>query len=55
MYLQEKTLFDLEPKVKVTGNAAQYPLHNVTYAPVKFEVNNLLVEINFQENTLFDL
>ena len=26
-------------RVKVTGNVAQYPLHHVTYAPVKFEVN----------------
>ena len=39
MYLQENTLFDIEPKVKVTENVAQYPLHHVTYAPVKFEVN----------------
>ena len=35
MYLQEKTLFDLEPMIKVTGNVAQYPLHHVTYASVK--------------------
>ena len=27
----------------------------MTYAPVKFEVNNLLVEMNFQEHTFFDL
>ena len=39
MYLQENTLFDLDRKVKVTGNIAQYPLNHVTYAPVKFEVN----------------
>ena len=39
MYLQKKTLFDLEHKVKVSGSFAQYPLHHVTYAPVKLEVN----------------
>ena len=35
MYLQENTLFDLDPKVKgvkVTQNVAQYPRHYVTYA-----------------------
>ena len=30
------TLFDLE--VKVEGNIAQYPLHYMNYAPVKFAV-----------------
>ena len=39
MHLQENTLFDIDIRVKVTGNVAQYPLHHVTYAPVKFEVN----------------
>ena len=39
MYLQENTLFYLDRMVKVTGNIAQYPLHNVAYAPVIFEVN----------------
>ena len=39
MYLLENTLLDLEPRVKVKGNFAQYPLHHVTYAPVKFDVN----------------
>ena len=39
MYLQKNALFDIQPKVKVTGNVAPYHLHNVTYAPVKFEVN----------------
>ena len=36
MYLQENILFDLELRVKITGNVAQYSLHHVTYAPVKF-------------------
>ena len=39
MYLQENTFFDLELKFKIKGNVAQYPLHHVTYAPVKFKVN----------------
>ena len=39
MHLQENTLFDLDIRVKVTGNVFQYPLHYVTYAPEKFEVN----------------
>ena len=39
MCLQENTLVDLELRVKVKGIDAQYPLHHVTYAPVKFEVN----------------
>ena len=38
MHKQESTLFDLDLGVKVTQNVAQYPLHHVTYAPVKFEV-----------------
>ena len=38
MHLQENTLFDLDPKVKVTWNAAQYPLHHVAYAAAKFDV-----------------
>ena len=41
MHLQEKILFDLDPKVKgikVTQNAAQYPRHHVTFAPAKFDV-----------------
>ena len=37
MHLQENTLFDLDQKVMVTQNIAQYPLHHVTHAPVKFE------------------
>ena len=56
MFLQENTLFDIEPKVKVTGNVAQYPLHHVTYAPVKFEVNTSTGGYEFsKKNTLFDL
>ena len=52
MYLQEKTLltliFDIGVNtdwVKATQNVAQYPLHNMTYAPAKFRVamsNSLL-------------
>ena len=36
MHYQEKTLFDLDPKV--TQNVAQYPRHHVTYAPAKFDI-----------------
>ena len=38
MHLQENTLFDLDPGVKVTQNVAQYPQHHVTYAPAKFDI-----------------
>ena len=38
MHLQEKTLLNLDPKVKVTQNVALYPRHHVTYAPAKFDV-----------------
>ena len=38
MHLQEKTLFDLDPKVKVTQTVAQCPLHYVTYASTEFKV-----------------
>ena len=38
MHLQENTLFELDLWVKVTPNAAQCPLHHVTYAPTEFEV-----------------
>ena len=31
-------IFDLDFRVKVPQNVAQYPLHHVTYAPAKFEV-----------------
>ena len=36
MHFQENTLFD--PGVKVARNVAQYPIHHVTYAAIKFEV-----------------
>ena len=29
--------FDLDLRVKNTGNVAQYPLHHVTYTPAKFK------------------
>ena len=40
MHLQENVIFDLDLDlgVNVTQEFAQYPLHHVTYAPVKFEV-----------------
>ena len=30
--------FELDLGVKVTGNVAKYPLHNVTYSAIKFVV-----------------
>ena len=38
IHLQENTLFDLD--VKVTQNVAQYPLHQETSLPAKFEVTS---------------
>ena len=41
MHYQEKTLFDLDPKVKgvkVTQSVVPYPPLSVTYAPAKFDV-----------------
>ena len=38
MHSQENTLFDLDLRVKVTQNVAQYPLHHVRYSATKFEV-----------------
>ena len=38
MHLQKNTVFGLDLVVKVTQDIAQYPLHHVTYAHVKFEV-----------------
>ena len=32
-------IFELDLGVKVTQNAAQYPLHHVTYSATKFEVD----------------
>ena len=39
-YTIANTFFDLDlgVKPKVTHNIAQYPLHDVTYAPAKFEL-----------------
>ena len=31
--------FDLDLRAKFNDNVSQYPLHHVTFAPVKFEVN----------------
>ena len=40
MHLQENTLsLDIDLWVKITKIIAQCPLHHVTYAPAKFEVN----------------
>ena len=52
MHLQENTLFDLWPGVKVTRNITKYPLHHVIYAPTKFEVatSNGLVEDTITRN-----
>ena len=38
MDLQENTLYDLDLRVEVTQNVAQYHPHHVTYAPTNFEV-----------------
>ena len=38
MDLQERTLYDLDLRVKVTQNVAQYCPHHVTFAPGNFEV-----------------
>ena len=62
IHLQENTLFDLgvfdlDPKVKVTGGVAWYLPHHVTYAQGKFKLllPKHYEEMRFQENTLFDL
>ena len=57
MHYHENTLFDLDPKVKVTQNVAQYPRHHVTYAPAKCNVLHSMVKekMHYLENTLFDL
>ena len=39
MHLQEMQDLAFDLRVKVTENIVQYPLHYVTYAPVKFEAN----------------
>ena len=41
MHLQDNTLFDIDPKVKVTQNVAQCLLQHVTYAPTELEVTTL--------------
>ena len=39
MFLQENTLFDLDPLFDLdVKQFAQYPLHHVTYGSAKFEV-----------------
>ena len=48
MHAQENTFFDLDPKVNVTQNAAQCPLHHVKYAVTTSKGLG-------GENTLFDL
>ena len=57
MHLQENTFFDLDLWVNFKRNVAQYPLHHVIYAPVKFEgaKSNGLGGDTFEENTLFDI
>ena len=49
--------YNLYLGVKVTQNVAQYLQHNMTYAPVKFEVAmfNGSGEEAFTKNTLYDL
>ena len=54
MYLQANTC-DLDHRVKVTRNVAQYPLHDVTYAPAKFAVATVYEEMHLQENTFLTL
>ena len=50
MHLQENTLFDLDPKVKVTRNVAQCPLHHVINPRTKFEVTT---SKNFRRRTIY--
>ena len=38
MHYQENTSFDLDPKVKVAQNVAQYSRLYVPFAPAKFDV-----------------
>ena len=49
--------FDLDLRVKVTQNVAQYPLHHVTCSATKFEVATFygLGGEAFTRKTLFDL
>ena len=50
MNLQENTLFDFDLEVKVTPHIAQYPLHLLTYARVKFLRLKVLKEMHLQGN-----
>ena len=49
-------IFDLDLRVKVTQNVAQYPLHYVTFSATKFEVatSKGLGGDAFQGNSIFD-
>ena len=38
MHLQENIFLTFDLGFKIIQNVAQYPLHHLTYAPVKFEV-----------------
>ena len=63
MHVQENTLYDLDIRVRVTQNVAQYSLHHVTYALTTFETISkilmtgprLVKEMHLQENTFYDL
>ena len=56
MHLQTKPLFNLDLRVMVTQNVAQYILFHMTYAPAKFEVatSNSLGEDACTRNYIFD-
>ena len=41
MHLQESTLFEHDPNVKVPQYFAQFPIHHVIYAPAKFAVASI--------------
>ena len=57
MYFQGKAVCDLDLGVKVRQDVAKYPLHDVKYAPVKFEVamSNGLGGDAFTRKYSFDL
>ena len=55
MDLQESTLYDLNLRVKVTQNVAQYRPHHVTYEPANLLCPMVQEKMHLQENTLFDL
>ena len=56
MHLQENTFFDLGVKVKVKWKVAQYSLHHVNYASVRFQVaaSNCLGEDTITRNVTDD-